>query len=92
MTPTDKLIGLLEAQGLTVHAIRPARGYWTHAHQDCQRFQARVTFPGKTQDETVGCWDTITTCARRGIEPVVHDVGDVGGIQAKSQRNDRPRH
>lgn len=86
MTPTEKLIGHLEAQGLTVHKIRPARGYWTHAHQDVQRFQARVTFPGQTEETEVGSWDTITTCARRGIEPVTHDRGEVGGIQAKPRK------
>lgn len=86
MTPTEKLIGHLEAQGFAVHGIVPARGYWTHAHQDVQRFQARVTFPGQTAEAYVGSWDTITACARRGIEPVQHDRGDVGGIVAKPRK------
>lgn len=89
MTPTEKLKKLLEAQGFTVHRIEPARGYWTHMHQDCQRFQARLTFPGLQWPETVGSWDTITACARRGIEPVEHDEGDVGGIVAKPRRQRR---
>jgi hypothetical protein len=81
--PTEKLIELIEAQGLQFHSIHRAKGFWTHMHQDVQRFQVFVTFPGETRETSVGSWDTITTCARRGLEPIEKDRGCNGGIRAK---------
>ncbi len=87
--PTEKLIELLEAQGLTVRRVIPARGHWTHLQQDVQRFQAVVRCPGESWDRTLGSWDTITACARRGIDPigaVPRGGTDMGEIRAKPKK------
>ena len=66
MTPTERLIERLESLGMVVERILPALGYWRRA--DVLRWQAHVRLPGEERFTTIGSWDPITTCARRGIE------------------------
>ena len=83
MTPTELLARLLQDRLLDLlppgtqveePVIDPARGYWTHRHQDVMPWQGSVVIrlpdTHKVQTLTLGSWDTLTACARRGFELV----------------------
>jgi|GEM_PF-3739588 len=80
MKPREKLAALLREHGIQVEAdeLRANTGYWSHAQQDCYRwecflstagegftFNGHVFIPGESIHLT--SWDTMTECARRGI-------------------------
>lgn len=91
MTPTERLIERLEAIGMTVERVIPARGYWTHMAQDVMRWQAYVKVPGVHGTVELGSWNTITECARRGITYDPKAGGDRGNITANDPQPRRPR-
>lgn len=67
-TPKEKLAKLLEALGFDCDArdISHAKGYWTHAHQDClDRWTANCYKDGKPVEITGT--SNVTECARFGI-------------------------
>jgi hypothetical protein len=81
VTPTEKLAGMivnalldLLPQGTQVEqpSMQVAQGYWRHVQQDVMPWQAgvNVRFPDshRVTHYTVGSWDTVTACARRGFE------------------------
>lgn len=70
-----KLAPLLsEMIGQTVEAgginIIPARGYWTHTHQDVMGFQGSI-HPKDGGLYLMGSWNNMTDCLRYGFE--IHD-------------------
>ena len=91
MTPTEQLTERLEALGMTVDGIFPARGYWTHMRQDVMRWTAHVRIAGTPGIVTIGSWHTITACARRGISYDPKADGDRGSITANDPQPCRPR-
>ncbi len=66
-TPVERLTAKLEALGYKVEGIYPTRGYWTHATQDCIRWEARVTPADSASQITLTSWDSVTACARGGF-------------------------
>lgn len=50
--------------------IIPARGYWTHTHQDVMSFNGHVRPKGGGM-YMLGSWNNMTDCLRYGFE--VHD-------------------
>lgn len=69
MTPTEKLVAHLNAMGITVvgDIDRPRGG---QTREDCMRWSARVRLPGYTgiPPLVLGSFDTITACAKRGLQ------------------------
>ena len=43
--------------------LHPARGYWTHKHQDVMAWQGYVLVDGRRY--SVGSWSSITECLRK---------------------------
>ena len=52
--------------GLSPEDIIPERGYWTHRHQDVQRWQAYGD-DRRGHSVYMSSWNTMTECVRRGI-------------------------
>lgn len=79
----DALLDLLP-QGTKVSEpeIYPVRGYWTHAHQDVKQWDGWVRIDNA--DCSIGSWDCVTNCLRRGFEIVDHR----GSLLARVGRNE----
>jgi hypothetical protein len=60
----------LVGQPIREPSIYPARGYWTHKHQDVMAWQGHVDVPVDMHrfSYSLGSWDTMTACVRRGFE------------------------
>ena len=63
----DKLRERLVKIGVELTEFYPARGYWTHAHQDVLAWTGKAKVPGVAHEVCIGSWDSATECARRGI-------------------------
>ena len=68
----DKLTVRLLDYGLSIadEDFQIAKGYWTHNHQDCIRWELNAHMAGAFLDEpTIGIdsWDTIGECAKYGF-------------------------
>jgi hypothetical protein len=72
MTPSAKLESLLAAQGIRVLCFRPTLGAWRR--EDVYRWEARAVYDPPKYDKPdqnkieLCSWDTMTKCARYGIE------------------------
>lgn len=44
-----------------------AQGYWAQSAQDVMRWTGRFKMPGINGDFSLGCWDGVTDCVRRGF-------------------------
>lgn len=60
------MAGLVDPYGVRIY---PARGYWTHAHQDVQKFTGVFRDPANANLEyTFGSWwATLSTLDRKGF-------------------------
>jgi len=67
MRPTERLTERLETLNFHVYALDWAKGYWSHRTQDVCRWEATGRF-GDGPLVNVSSWDSITACARLGIE------------------------
>lgn len=72
MTPTDKLHQMICDFGYTIANWIPARGYWTHRHQDVARWQCYVWRKDQhfitDQKTEIICWHTVKECVKCGIK------------------------
>jgi hypothetical protein len=85
-TPLERLRARFEAMGYTVHKIRIPMGWYRTARDaDVVRWKADVTLPGgEGERRWITSWDTVTTCARFGIE--VAGIGPSGYVEAHAVR------
>jgi len=68
MTPTQRLIELLEAEGLSDIVVYPNRGPRHYSDILCWHGYANVNGVRRT----IGSWDRITECVRNGIVCDLH--------------------
>ena len=67
-TLRERLLSRLSDMGIRLafnEDVRVPRGYWSHAHQDCMRWEARVMIPGRETPVSIGSWDSVAECVRR---------------------------
>ena len=81
----DRLLERLEEAGAERVSLHLTQGYWTHAHQDCERWVAHAfAREGNPWGIPAGftvdfhSWDTVKACARRGIDIVPDQYGRIG--------------
>ena len=73
----DRLAANLERQlGVIVDGVTLARGYWTHATQDCYRWQAAIRLPGETFRKEYGCYEKASVSARTSTKLSLLDRSD----------------
>lgn len=58
----DKLIAELPIKDVTVTI---SKGFWSHAHQDCCRWEAAFTFADTKLSAVTQCWDSPRACLRK---------------------------
>lgn len=51
--------------GVFVDVVSVTKGYWSHAHQDCCRWEAAIVFLGTGLRAYVQSWDTPRACLRK---------------------------
>ncbi len=50
--------------GVTVNLVTITKGYWTHNHQDCCRWEAHITMPGGLKVYVQG-FDKASECMKK---------------------------
>ena len=72
LSPRERVLELLEAQGFRVvdDYIYVTQGWYRTRSADCIRWHCRIKPPLPAHQMEMGMfsWDTLTLCARRGIE------------------------
>lgn len=77
MKPSDRLALLLEAEGFLGAVLHPATGHYrTSKYADVHRWEGFAT--RGTISVSLYSWDTMTTCAKRGIVVSERDQGSSG--------------
>lgn len=86
LTPTEKLIDLLAEEGFSNVRMFPAMG--AHRRHDVHRWEAIADRGGKPWN--LYSWNTITECARNGIQVHPDEDGVYGffEILANAKRED----
>lgn len=75
----EKLHSLLEAEGFSAIEIAPAMGHYRSSpYSDVHRWDGSAIKAGDHVRTSVYSWDTMTDCAKYGIEVSGRDKGSSG--------------